>query len=515
MLGASARRRRPAAPSPAVPFLAVLLAALLALAGCGPSGGSGHPPNGKGGRTTAGPGPKGARPNIVYVLTDDLSWDLVDYMPHVKELQKRGLTFSNYFVADTLCCPSRATILTGMYPHNTGVLSNDPPTGGFQVFNNRGDEKVTFATALQQAGYSTALMGKYLNGYETTKKQGSSRTYVPPGWSEWQVTGLGYANYNYDLNSNGSLVHHGRKPGDYLNTVLQAKGVDFIRRSAQAGKPFMLEMSTFTPHEPATAAPQDAHAFAGARAPRTPGFNEADIRDKPGWLRKYPKINKRQLRKVDNAFRKRVRAVQSVDRMIGRLEEAVNASGQAANTYFVFNSDNGYHLGQHRLVEGKLTAYETDIRVPLIVAGPGVPAGRTETRFAQNTDICPTFEELGGAAPAAASADGRSLVPLLHGQNATGWRTTAFIEHRGPNFSHDDPDIPQKYGGNPPTYQAVRTANELYVEYENGEHEYYDLKRDPWELNNIWNSVPEARKAELHSLLSSYRTCRGANCRNL
>ncbi|WP_329519290.1 sulfatase family protein [Spirillospora sp. NBC_01491] len=497
MLGAKPRR-----------WLAALTAGALLLAGCADPGSGG---TGGGGKKNVAPAKK---PNIVYVLTDDLSWDLVDYMPNVKRLQQRGLTFSNYFVADTLCCPSRATILTGKYPHNTGVLSNDPPFGGFDVFRNKGNEQATFATALQKAGYRTALMGKYLNGYEPNKRQGAARTYVPPGWSEWQVTGLGYANYNYDLNGNGTLTHYGRGPGDYLNTVLGGKAVDFINRSSDQKQPFMLQMSTFTPHSPATPAPEDAASFAHVKAPRPPGFNEPDTGDKPGWLRRYPLLRPRQLREVDAAFRQRVRAVQSVDRMIGKLEAAVNARGAGADTYFLFNSDNGYHLGQHRLREGKLTAYDTDIRVPLVVAGPGVPAGRTEGRFAQNTDICPTFEELAGVKPPD-TVDGRSLVPLLRGQRVDGWRSTAFIEHRGPNYSHDDPDLPRKYGGNPPTYQAVRTANELYVEYENGDREYYDLARDPHELGNMWGQAPGARKTELQSVITSYRTCGGPNCRDL
>lgn len=505
MLGPRPPRRWPAAALPAA-----MLAVVLVLAACVGGGGK----DGTGGRTSPGDDQRVKRPNIVYILADDLSWDLLDYMPNVKRLQKRGMTFSNYFVSDTLCCPSRATILTGKYPHNTGVRSNDPPKGGFQVFRDRGNERDTFAVSLQKAGYRTALMGKYLNGYETTKEQGSSRTYVPPGWTEWQVTGLGYANYNYRLNSNGILVHHGRLPKDYLTSVISAKGVDFINRASDAGQPFLLMMSTFTPHAPATPAPEDAHKFPNLKAPRTPGFNEPDISDKPAWLRKYPRLEPQQIRAIDRSFRQRVRSVQSIDRMVGALQAAVDAKGAGDDTYFVFNSDNGYHLGQHRLVEGKLTAYDTDIRVPLIVAGPGVPAGKTERRFAQNTDICPTFEELAGLEPAE-SADGRSLVPLLHERQVPRWRTTAFIEHLGPNYRHDDPDLPKKYGGNPPTYRAVRTANELYVEYENGDREYYDLANDPWELANIHDQAPEARKAELRSLVASYGECAGADCRDL
>ncbi|MBO2454346.1 sulfatase [Actinomadura barringtoniae] len=493
--------------------MAAFAAAVLLLAGCGASGGDRR----GGGKGAPKPGVTAAqakKPNIVYVLTDDLDWDLVKYMPNVKRLQQRGMTFSNYFVADTLCCPSRATILTGKYPHNTGVRSNDPPTGGFDVFNSNGNEQQTFSVALQKAGYNTALMGKYLNGYEPNQRQGATRTYVPPGWTEWQVTGLGYGMYNYDLNGNGTITHHGRKPGDYLNTVVSDKSVDFVNRSAAAGQPFMLEVSTFSPHSPAVAAPEDSHSFGNLKAPRTPGFNEPDISDKPGWLRKYPRLRPRQIKAIDEAYRQRVRAVQSVDRMIGRLQQTVDAKGLGNDTYFVFNSDNGYHLGQHRLEEGKLTAYDTDIRVPLIVAGPGVKPGTTEARFAQNTDLCPTFEELAGLTPPA-NTDGRSLVPLLHGAQVPDWRISAFIEHLGPKFNKYDPDLPKKYGGNPPTYSAVRTASELYVEYENGDREYYDLSRDPYELGSLAAQMPPARQTELQGVLDGYRTCSGASCRSI
>ncbi|MFI0450832.1 sulfatase [Actinomadura sp. 6N118] len=488
-----------------------LIAVAMVLAGCGGMGGGG-----KRAKAPATADAEAARnkPNLVYVLTDDLDWGLLQYMPNVKRLQQRGMTFSNYFVADTLCCPSRATILTGKFPHNTGVQSNDPPTGGFTVFQQRGNEQNTFAMSLQRAGYRTALMGKYMNGYEPTKQQGSTRTYVPPGWTEWQVTGLGYGMYNYNLNSNGVLRYYGRAPRDYLNRVLSDKGVDFINRSVDTRRPFMLQMSTFSPHAPATPAPQDAKSFAKLKAPRTPGFNEPDISDKPGWLRTYPQLSPKQVQAIDRAYRERVRAVQSVDRMIGKLQATLNAKGVGNNTYFVFNSDNGYHMGQHRLDEGKLTAYDTDIKVPLIVSGPGVRAGSTEQRFTQNTDISPTFQELAGVKPSQ-NTDGRSLLPLLQGKSVRDWRISAFIEHLGPKFQKNDPDLPLKYGGNPPTYAAVRTASELYVEYQNGDREYYDLTRDPYQLGNLYAQMPAARRTELQGVLGAYRTCAGAACRKI
>jgi len=223
---------------------------------------------------------------------------------------------------------------------------------------------------------------------------------------------------------------------------------------------------------------------------------------------------------IDNDFRKRAQSVQAVDAMIGELQQAVAAIGAADNTYFVFSSDNGYHMGEHRMMPGKMTAYDTDIHVPLIVTGPGVPAGRTVDEIVQNIDLCPTFTELGFAA-APPSVDGRSLAPLLRGDKVEEWRTVALVEHRGPIRNLADPDLPDlryaprikeavRRAGNPTTYEAIRSATTLYVEYADGEKEYHDLVADPDELRNAYASLPDDRKAALRATLDAVQTCRGA-----
>ncbi len=222
----------------------------LALAACG----AGH----SGAAKAAEPGD---RPNIVFVLTDDLAWNLVQYMPHVQELQRRGMTFSRYYVTDSLCCPSRSSIFSGRFPHNTRVFGNKPPDGGFQVFHDRGEENSTFATALHDAGYRTAMMGKYLNGYFPADQ------HIPPGWDEWDVGGNAYAEFNYNLLQNGQIVRYGAQPQDYLTDVVGGKAVDFINASADAGKPFIVELATFAPHAPYTPAPRNAGDFPGHRHP--------------------------------------------------------------------------------------------------------------------------------------------------------------------------------------------------------------------------------------------------------
>jgi N-acetylglucosamine-6-sulfatase len=465
------------------------------------------------GRAEAPALPAGAmRPNIVFVLTDDLATNLVQYMPNVRKMQQDGVTFANYFVTDSLCCPSRSSIFTGRYPHNTGIYRNTGADGGYQAFVNRGHERVTFATALTAAGYHTAMLGKYLNGYQP------QRNPAAPGWSEWDVAGNGYRGFGYDLNQNGKIVHYANRAQDYMTDVLAAAAVNFIKQQTPDTS-FMIEIATFAPHAPYTPAPRDADAFGGLHAPRTAAFNAAPDPAAPKWLTGHPPLSEIDMAMIDNDFRKRAQSVQAVDAMIGALQQAVAAIGAADNTYFVFSSDNGYHMGEHRLMPGKMTAYDTDIHVPLIVTGPGVPAGRTVDEIVQNIDLCPTFAELGFAA-APPSVDGRSLAPLLRGDKVEGWRTVALVEHRGPIRNLADPDLPDlryatriaeavRRGGNPTTYEAIRSAAALYVEYADGEKEYHDLVADPDELRNTYASLPDERKAALHAALDAVQTCRG------
>ena len=477
-----------------------LLAGACAVVGDGP----GKPPKGKA-------SPAGPKPNIVFILTDDLSWDLVQYMPRVKKMREQGTTFTNFIATNTLCCPSRATILTGKFPHNTQVLTNEPPLGGWQRFNANGGERDTFATTLEKAGYRTALMGKYLNGYDPAKVQAGSLAFVPPGWTEWYATSFGYKNYDYTLSENGKPVRYGNRPEDYLTDVLANKAVDFVNRSTTS-RPFLLKVSTFAPHAPFTPAPRHANLFPGVRAPRGPAFNEPDISDKPAWLREWPKIGPRGITTIDRKYRGRVQMVQAVDELIGRVQQALVDRGLDRNTYVVFGSDNGFHMGQHRLVEGKGTAYDPDVRVPLVVTGPGVPKGRTVGELTANTDLRPTFEELAGVRTSPL-VDGRSLVPFLRGAPVRSWRNSILIEHAGPVTDPRDPDYPGRGWGNPPSYMAVRTTGELYIEYDEGEREYYDLRTDLASQRNTAAQLPVARRDQLAGLLAALKACSGMSCR--
>jgi N-acetylglucosamine-6-sulfatase len=498
----------------------VLLAAFasLAVAACG---GGTHPARTEPrigstvhrGQPVSPVGRHSSRPNIVFVLTDDLSMDLLRFMPQVRAMERHGLAFKNYFVSDSLCCPSRSSIFTGNFPHDTHVFSNFGPGGGFHTFYARGEERHTFAVALQRAGYLTALMGKYLNGYMGVRghatdgaiSAGVGPTYVPPGWSEWDVAGFGYPEFDYTLNENGTLHRYGGARSDYLTDVIATKGVNFVDRAAAAGRPFFLELATFSPHSPYVPAPRDARDFSGLTAPRPPSFDALPTHP-PRWLADHQPLTARQEARIDAVFRLRVQAVQAVDRMIGELESRLNADGVGRNTYLVFSSDNGLHTGQYRLMPGKLTAFDTDIKVPLVVVGPRVPAGAKTNAMAENIDLAKTFAGIGGRT---LPGDGHTLLPLLRGKHRRGWRNAVLIEHHGPDLAGFDPDFQQPASGSPRTYEAMRTPQFLYVEYDDGEREFYDLPRDPLELHNIVGTLTRSERRELHRELRALKRCHG------
>ena len=472
-----------------------------------------------------------ALPNIVLVLTDDqdLLLGSLDRMPRTRALiAEQGVTFANHFVPLSLCCPSRSTILTGLYPHNHKVYTNFPPGGGYERFDELGHEEATIATALHAAGYRTALFGKYLNGYPGLRDP----TYVPPGWDEWAspVAGAPYSEYRYTLNENGKLVKYGSGPGDYVTDVLAGKATAFVRGAGD--RPFFLYLATYAPHLPATPAPRHAALFPDLAAPRTPSFNEADVRDKPARIRALPRLSAAEINAIDALYRKQMRSLQAVDEAVAALVAALDASGQLANTYILFTSDNGFHMGQHRLKPGKYTAYETDIHVPLLVRGPGVPAGGAVRALTSSVDLAPTLAELAGTALPAAP-DGRSLAPLLRGATPAGWRQAVLLEQFAfpvspppvsptqanatlePLDAQDLAAIASHPAASNPAHLGLRTADFKYVEYDTGEREVYDLRRDPDELTNLRTRVPRAWMALLSQLVHALGSCAGETCRQL
>jgi N-acetylglucosamine-6-sulfatase len=433
-------------------------------------------------------------------------------------------------VSDSLCCPSRSSIYTGLFPHDTKVLTNLPPFGGYQKFQSEQLDKRTYAVALQARGYQTSMLGKYLNGYGDPAMTTATAP-VPPGWSDWHVSNVtGYGEFNYWLNDNGTFHLYGgstggcgvtTQPDNYGVDVLNAYARSFVTSSS--GTPFAMEVSTFAPHRPYTPAPRNACDFPALTEPRDPSFDANNV-NPPAWLGSRPALTPRQINVIDRSFRLRAESVEAVDQLVADVERALAAKHLLRNTYIVFSSDNGYHLGQHRLTMGKQSAFDTDIRVPLIVAGPGVPKGRKVRRVAQNVDLYPTFLDLAGAKPAK-PVDGHSLVPLMRPRPIRPpWRTVALVEHHGLNDNPLDPDFEDgRPGGNPTTYEAIRISSPrlhgfrgpveaVYVEYQDAaqEKEYYDIRRDPFERNNIAAKLTPTQKRLLHKSLVRLAGCHGA-----
>jgi N-acetylglucosamine-6-sulfatase len=461
-----------------------------------------------------------ARPNIVFILTDDLSWNLITprIAPHIFQLEHQGETFTNYFVADSLCCPSRATIFTGLFPHDTKVTTNLPPNGGYTKFLSQGLTKKTFAVALQRVGYRTSLMGKYLNGYgDPTMTKATAP--VPLGWSDWHVSNnSGYQEFNYFLNDNGVVHYYPKGLGTYGVDVSNRYTQKFIEKNAR--RPFLVEDATFAPHSPYTPAPRNSKDFPGLTEPRDPAFNAQNV-NPPAWLGQRAPMTAAQIASADASYRERAQAVESVDKLLADTETTLSREGILKDTYIFFSSDNGYHLGQHRILEGKETAFDTDIRVPLIVSGPGVPRGRLVPEVTQNVDLCPTFEQLGGARPIGV-VEGHSLVPLLHPAGTKPrWRTVALLEHHG-DTQPGDPDF-QGAGSNPPSYIGIRIqarhlpgftgpVDATWVEYSDAQHEieYYNDAKDPYQLDNIAGTLTKRQRATLHKVLEGLHNCHSA-----
>jgi N-acetylglucosamine-6-sulfatase len=507
--------------------------ALLALAlAAGAGGRAGRPAVPANPITAAAAGP----PNIIMVLTDDQDVQLgsVNYMPNVKRLlAQQGVAFSNFLVPLSLCCPSRTTILRGQYPHNTQVLTNSLPTGGFEKVYAENLESSTLATVLHGAGYKTVMLGKYLNGYPNT----ATPNYIPPGWDEWYSPSAGnpYSEYNYTLNENGTQVVYHATPSDYLTDVIRAKAVNFIQRAAATpSQPLFVYFATYAPHAPYTPAPRHANLFSNLQAPRPPSFNEPDVSGKPAYIMAKPRLTQTQINSIDNDYRNRLRALQAVDEAVAALVATLAATGRLANTYIFFTADNGYHMGEHRLLPGKYTPYETDIHVPLIVRGPGVPAGIVRDQFAANLDLAETFADLAGVAQLPFS-DGRSLKGLLGATPPAAWRRAFLLEefNQGEIEPVDNSGDPASKIGileppDPadlaaqtvqiPSYYGFKTPDYKYVEYlslsgQIAETELY-LSSDTYELNNLASQLDPTFAEQLDTYTQSLINCQGDGCRS-
>ncbi len=435
-----------------------------------------------------------ARANVIVVMTDDQTLERMSALPETRKLiGGQGVKFRRFYVTDPLSGPSRATFLTGQYAHNTGVISNGGPNDVDAL-----READTIGVWLQQAGYRTAFVGKYLNGYGLDDPE-----HVPDGWSEWSAllepTTQDY--FDYDINEDGQVVHYGTAPRDYKSRVIGHQAVDAIRHAARGERPFFLYVGFNAPHAPSTPAPRDAGSLAGATAPRSPAFDEQDLSDKPSFLRDRPPLDAGAIARIDSRNERALESLAEVDRQVERIVGALREKGELGNTYLLFTSDNGYLDGEHRIEFGKLLAYEPSSHVPLLVRGPGIPAGETSDALVGNVDLAPTIATIAGAKPTV-DVDGEPILgPARNPASSTD--RALLIESLVRDEATD-------YGY---PYDAIRSGHLLYVRYRTGEEELYNLVKDPYELDNVAGDPDYAAKqAALAAGLDRLRDCAGRDC---
>jgi arylsulfatase A-like enzyme len=486
------------------------------------------------------------RPNVVVIMTDDMRNDDLRFMPNVERLiGDRGVRFVNGFSPQPVCCPARASFLTGKYSHNHHVWWNRTPYG-FSAF----DDSSTLAVWLQQAGYDTALLGKYLNGYGRDARNGhGSLRYVPPGWTDWRgsITGGGlphddpragstYRYFDTTLTVNGRLEPH---PGVYQTRLYSRMAQDLFRQEARSPRPFFYYAAFTAPHsglprerdDPTPvprvdgkiqqflnpARPMDVWGRFDDQVLAAPGAaGERDVSDKPFFVRDLPPMTSADRAALLIDTRQRAEALSVVDDEVAAMVEVLQETGELDNTYLVFTSDNGYFQGEHRIRQGKTLPYEPSLRVPLLIRGPGIPEGELRTDPFIFPDFAPTILDMAGAPPRS-SVDGQSLLDVAeHGDR--GW-DRGILTETGP--LHVDDALGDEYLLDRPRgpsllrfSQGVRTGDYLYVEHASRERELYDLRTDPRQLTNLVDRPAMRRVVRaLARELDRLRVCRGEDCR--
>jgi N-acetylglucosamine-6-sulfatase len=436
------------------------------------------------------------RPNVVVIDTDDMNQtDISEMQNTLALLGAQGTTFRNSYVSYPLCCPSRATFLTGQYAHNHGVITD-------QQYGQL-DNSNTLAVWLRRAKYRTAMVGKYLNGYGI-----ANRREIPPGWTQWfgLTGGTEQHRYGFLLNENGKVRHYARSRRNYIDFVLDAKVNGLLKEWAVSPKPFFIYYNPNNPHgesgtpfwstrdpEPA---PQYLGRFGDITAPHPPNFNEADVSDKPQQIQGTPPLSTSDLADIDRRYRGRIESLLSVDDEVKRIVGLVGKYGDIEKTFFIFTSDNGLELGAHR-IEFKNYLYEEGERVPLIIRGPGFPQNTIRDQLVANIDLAPTITALTGAAPGRVM-DGINLHPLAEDPSLAANRDLLFESFDVGTF-------------------GIRRGPWVYNSWTNGDEELYNLNDDPYELNNLLKPSTATKYKDIRdplaARLAQLRFCSGDSCR--
>jgi len=479
-------------------------------------------------------------PNVIVILTDDLDTSLLPYVPNVNALiRDQGASFTNFYVEQSSCCPSRASILSGLYAHNHGVIGNVWPEGGYDRWKQTFQDD-DLPVWLDRAGYRNALLGKYFNEYPyhpgshlSDSKKAELRSYVPPGWQSWAspVQGNAYAQYHYKLNVDGKVDASFHE--DYLDSWLGDRALSLVDGAdgfdfAKGGQ--FIYYASYSPHTPYASPPELQGSFTDAQYPRTPDFDEADVSDKFGLTRDRAPLSKSDIATIDETFRKRIRSLQVLDQTVARLVQELKDQGTLDNTYLIFTSDNGYHMGNHRREIGKYTQFQTDVKVPFFIRGPGITPGSTYDDLAGNIDIAPTIADIAGAQTP--QVDGESLLPRLHGgppltrkyyllgRALTPTNTTT------ENGLEEAPeaDVESSRSSRLNDFTGVINGRYKLIRYTHVPHEeLYDLNNDPYELDNLLAHDQESYDAmspkgrevvdTLRAALERLVDCAGESCR--
>jgi N-acetylglucosamine-6-sulfatase len=446
------------------------------------------------------------RPNILVLETDDQTLEEMAVLPNVRRLiGEQGVTFDDNFDSFSLCCPSRATFLTGQYSHNNGVRGNAPPQGGYQTL----DKSNTLAVWLQRGGYYTIHLGKFLNGYGR-----QNPTEIPAGWSEWHgaVDPTTYRYYNYTLNEGGTLHTYCAVPqaSCYQTDVYRDKADEILRRRAPQG-PFFMWVAFLGDHAGApresddppalgtpVPAPRHRDAFKNTPLPQPPSFNEADVSDKPQVIRRRPLLNARRIAAIQENWQQRRETLLSVDEAVASILDTLRQTGELDNTLILFTSDNGFFHGEHRVANGKVLWYEPSIHLPLLMRWTGnksLPRGVHRRQLTMNVDDAETILDSAGVRPGR-TEDGVSLLSFWRDGGKEIGRD--LLIDNSPGAGHFD---------------GIRTQHYKYVEYANGDRELYDLRKDPYELQSQHaNPAYDALKTSLAVRLHRLVACAGASC---